>query len=44
MQINVCGKKLLRLEWDEVLFVLIVHFACYDVCNIHYCKNKTKKT
>ena len=25
-----------RLEGYEVLLVLIVHLACYDVCDIHY--------
>lgn len=27
----------LRLKWDKVLLVLIVHFARYDVGDIHYC-------
>lgn len=27
----------LRLKWDKVLLILVVHFACYDVSDIHYC-------
>lgn len=32
----------LRLKWDKVLLVLIVHFARYDVSDIHYC-GKTRR-
>lgn len=32
----------LRLKWDKVLLVLIVHFARYDVGDIHYC-GKTRR-
>lgn len=27
-----------RLEWYEVLFVLIVHFTREDVCYVHHCR------
>lgn len=33
----------LRLKWDKVLLVLIVHFARYDVSDIHYCGKNTEK-
>lgn len=30
----------LRLEWDEVLLVLIINLPVNDVSNIHHCKDK----
>lgn len=35
-------KSYLRLEGNEVLFVLVVHLACDDVCDIHYCREKNE--
>lgn len=26
----------LRLKWNKVLLVLVVHFACYNVSDIHH--------
>lgn len=35
-----CRTIHLRLKWDKVLLVLVVHFARYDVGDIHYCGEK----
>lgn len=38
-----CWIMYLRLKWNKVLFVFVVHFACYDVSDIHHCGEKGEK-